>query len=131
MELNEVVIVSAVRTPIGSFQGALSGVAATKLGSIVIAEALKRAKLKEADVDQVIMGNVLSAGLGQAPAGQAALGAGLPKTVECPHGQQGLRLRSQSGDAGGAGDSLGRNGGGGRRRYGKHDQCALSLAQGT
>ena len=83
MELNEAVIVSAVRTPIGSFQGALSGVAATKLGSIVIAEALKRAELKEADVDQVIMGNVLSAGLGQAPARQAALGAGLPKAVEC------------------------------------------------
>jgi acetyl-CoA C-acetyltransferase len=83
MESNEVVIVSAVRTPIGSFQGALSGVAATKLGSVVIAEALKRAKLKEGDVDQVIMGNVLSAGLGQAPARQAALGAGLPKTVEC------------------------------------------------
>jgi acetyl-CoA C-acetyltransferase len=83
MELNEVVIVSAVRTPIGSFQGALSGVAATKLGSGVIAEALKRANLKAPDVDQVIMGNVLSAGLGQAPARQAALGAGLPKTVEC------------------------------------------------
>jgi acetyl-CoA C-acetyltransferase len=83
MELNEVVIVSAVRTPIGNFRGALSGVAAPKLGSGVIAEALKRAKLKEADVDQVIMGNVLSAGLGQAPARQAALGAGLPKTVEC------------------------------------------------
>ena len=83
MESNEVVIVSAVRTPIGSFQGALSGVAATKLGSIVIAEALKRAKLKDADVDQVIMGNVLSAGLGQAPARQAALGACLPKAVEC------------------------------------------------
>ena len=49
----------------------------------MIAEALKRANLKEADVDQVIMGNVLSAGLGQAPARQAALGAGLPKTVEC------------------------------------------------
>jgi len=83
MESNEVVIVSAVRTPIGSFQGALSGVAATKLGSIVIAEALKRANLKEAAIDQVIMGNVLSAGLGQAPARQAALGAALPKTVEC------------------------------------------------
>jgi acetyl-CoA C-acetyltransferase len=83
MELNEVVIVSAVRTPIGSFQGSLSGLAATKLGSVVIAEALKRANLKAPDVDQVIMGNVLSAGLGQAPARQAALGAGLPKTVEC------------------------------------------------
>src|SRR5499427_2169580 len=83
MELNEVVIVSAVRTPIGGFQGALSGVAATKLGSVVIKAALKRANLKEADVDQVIMGNVLSAGLGQAPARQAALGAGLPQSVEC------------------------------------------------
>jgi acetyl-CoA C-acetyltransferase len=83
MELNEVVIVSAVRTPIGSFRGALSGVAAPKLGSVVIADALKRANLKAPDVDQVIMGNVLSAGLGQAPARQAALGAGLPKTVEC------------------------------------------------
>jgi len=83
MELNEVIIVSAVRTPIGSFQGAFSGVAATKLGSLVVAEALKRANLKEADVDQVIMGNVLSAGLGQAPARQAALGAGLPQSVEC------------------------------------------------
>jgi len=83
MELNEVVIVSAVRTAIGSFQGALSGVAATKLGSVVIAEALRKAKLSEGEVDEVIMGNVLSAGLGQAPARQAALGAGLPKTVEC------------------------------------------------
>src|SRR5215475_8867138 len=83
MKLNEVVIVSAVRTPIGSFQGSLSGLAATKLGSVVIAETLKRANLKAPDVDQVIMGNVLSAGLGQAPARQAALGAGLPKTVEC------------------------------------------------
>lgn len=69
--------------PIGSFRGALSGVAAPKLGSVVIADALKRANLKAPDVDQVIMGNVLSAGLGQAPARQAALGAGLPKTVEC------------------------------------------------
>jgi len=83
MESNEAVIVSAVRTAIGSFQGALSGVAATKLGSIAIAEALRRAKLSESDVDEVIMGNVLSAGLGQAPARQAALGAGLPKTVGC------------------------------------------------
>jgi acetyl-CoA C-acetyltransferase len=83
MELNEVVIVIAVRSPIGSFRGALGGVAATTLGSIVIAQSLKRANLEEADVDQVIMGNVLSAGLGQAPARQAALGAGLHKTVEC------------------------------------------------
>jgi acetyl-CoA C-acetyltransferase len=83
MELNEAVIVSAVRTPIGSFQGALSGVSATTLGSLVIAEALKRAKLGKNEVDEVIMGNVLSAGLGQAPARQAALGAGLAASVPC------------------------------------------------
>jgi acetyl-CoA C-acetyltransferase len=83
MESNEAVIVSAVRTAIGSFRGALSGIAATKLGSIVIAEALRRVKLSEREVGEVIMGNVLSAGLGQAPARQAALGAGLPKSAGC------------------------------------------------
>ena len=83
MELNETVIVSAVRTPIGSFQGALSGVSATELGSVVIAEALRRAHLGKNNVDEVIMGNVLSAGLGQAPARQAALGAGLSRAVPC------------------------------------------------
>jgi acetyl-CoA C-acetyltransferase len=83
MELIETVIVSAVRTPIGSFQGALSGVSATELGSIVIAEALGRAHLGKNDVDEVIMGNVLSAGLGQAPARQAALEAGLSRAVPC------------------------------------------------
>lgn len=77
------VIVSAARTPIGSFNGALSAVAATRLGSIVVTEALKRIELNGADVDEVIMGNVLSAGLGQAPARQASLGAGLPESVGC------------------------------------------------
>ena len=81
--MQEVIIASAARTPIGSFRGALSSLSATQLGSIVIAEALKRLALSEAEVDQVIMGNVLSAGLGQAPARQAALGAGLPQSVEC------------------------------------------------
>jgi len=77
------VIVSAVRTPIGSFQGKLSGLTATRLGSLVIREALSRARLPGEQVDEVIMGNVLSAGLGQAPARQAALGAGLPQEVSC------------------------------------------------
>ncbi|MCH8055594.1 MAG: acetyl-CoA C-acetyltransferase, partial [Deltaproteobacteria bacterium] len=81
--MKEAVIVSAVRTPIGSFSGSLSPLPATRLGSIVMAEALRRVKLDGAEVDDVIMGNVLSAGLGQAPARQAALGAGLPKTVGC------------------------------------------------
>ncbi|MCK6542818.1 acetyl-CoA C-acetyltransferase [bacterium] len=81
--MKEVVIVSAVRTPIGSFQGALSEIVATKLGAIAVAEAVKRAGIKPTDVDEVIMGNVLTAGEGQAPARQAALFAGLPESVTC------------------------------------------------
>ena len=77
------VIVSAARTPIGSFNGALSSVSATRLGSIAITEALRRVALSGEEVDEVIMGNVLSAGLGQAPARQASLGAGLPASVGC------------------------------------------------
>ncbi|HMV26102.1 MAG TPA: acetyl-CoA C-acetyltransferase [bacterium] len=81
--MKEVVIVSAVRTPIGSFQGALSEIVATKLGAIAVAEAVKRAGIQPTDVDEVIMGNVLTAGEGQAPARQAALFAGLPESVTC------------------------------------------------
>jgi acetyl-CoA C-acetyltransferase len=75
------VIVSAVRTPMGAFNGVFSPVPATKLGSIVIAEALKRVNLPGERVDEVYMGCVLSAGLGQAPARQAAIGAGIPPSV--------------------------------------------------
>lgn len=75
------VIVSAVRTPMGSFNGALSQMPATKLGSLVIAEALKRVPLPPECVDQVYMGCVLSAGLGQAPARQASIGAGIPHSI--------------------------------------------------
>jgi acetyl-CoA C-acetyltransferase len=81
--MREVVIASAARTPIGSFHGSLSEIPATMLGSIAIADALRRVNLPAAEVDGVIMGNVLSAGLGQAPARQAALAAGLPKGVPC------------------------------------------------
>jgi acetyl-CoA C-acetyltransferase len=81
--MKEAVIVSAVRTPVGSFNSSLSSLPATKLGSIVIAEALRRANLSGKEVDEVMMGNVLSAGLGQAPARQASLQAGLPKSVAC------------------------------------------------
>ncbi|TBN06824.1 acetyl-CoA C-acyltransferase [Hyunsoonleella flava] len=80
---SEVVIVSAVRTPIGSFLGALSTVPATKLGSVAIKGALDRINLKPELVDEVFMGNVVQAGNGQAPARQAALGAGIPDTVPC------------------------------------------------
>ena len=83
MENNDVVIVSYARTPIGSFRGGLSSIPATKLGSRAIEGSMKKINLSEANVDQVIMGNVLSAGLGQAPARQAAIYAGLPESVEC------------------------------------------------
>ncbi|MBI3580277.1 MAG: acetyl-CoA C-acyltransferase, partial [Ignavibacteriales bacterium] len=81
--MKEVVIVSACRTPIGSFMGSLSTVPAPKLGAIVVEEAVRRAGIKKTDVQEVIMGNVLIAGEGQAPARQAALFAGLPESVEC------------------------------------------------
>ena len=81
--MKEVVIVSAVRTPMGSFMGSLSGVPATKLGSIAIKGAVERAGIDPKVVDEVFMGNVLQAGVGQAPARQAALGAGLSDEVPC------------------------------------------------
>ena len=80
---HNVVIVSARRTPIGSFQGGLSVVSAPKLGSLVISEILNDTMLDPLLIDEVIMGNVLSAGLGQAPARQATIGAGLPDSIEC------------------------------------------------
>lgn len=80
---NDVVIVSACRTPVGSFMGSLASVSAPRLGAIVVEEAVRRAGIKKSDVQEVILGNVLAAGLGQAPARQAALLAGLPDSVEC------------------------------------------------
>jgi acetyl-CoA C-acetyltransferase len=81
--MQTVLIAGACRTPIGSFQGALSSLTAPQLGSIVIKESIRRAGIGAGEVQEVIMGNVLSAGVGQAPARQAALGAGLPVSVEC------------------------------------------------
>ena len=79
----DVVIVGAARTPIGTFLGGLSPLTAPQLGSIAIKAALERAGVDPAKVDEVWMGNVLQAGVGQAPARQAALGAGIPDTVPC------------------------------------------------
>ncbi len=81
--MKDVVIVSAVRTAIGTFQGSLSSVPAPRLGARVIEEALKKAGVAKDAVDEVIMGNVLTAGEGQAPARQAALFAGVPESVTC------------------------------------------------
>jgi acetyl-CoA C-acetyltransferase len=81
--MNEVVIVSGARTPIASFQGPLSSISAPKLGAIAIKEALKRAGLSAEQVNEVIMGCVLPAGMGQAPARQAAIYAGLKPSTPC------------------------------------------------
>lgn len=81
--MKEVVIVSVARTPIGSFMGSLSSIPAPKLGAIAIKGALNKINLKPEMVEEVFMGNVVSAGLGQAPARQAALFAGIPNTVPC------------------------------------------------
>jgi acetyl-CoA C-acetyltransferase len=81
--MKEVYIISAVRTPMGSFGGALSSISATKLGAIAIKGALAKAGVDAKEVQQVYMGSVLQANLGQAPARQAAIFAGLPNTVQC------------------------------------------------
>ncbi|CAG2107500.1 unnamed protein product [Medioppia subpectinata] len=79
----DVFIVAVARTPLGSFRGSLSGLTAPQLGSVAIKGAIERAGIAAKDVDEVFYGNVLTAGLGQAPARQAALGAGLPVSVPC------------------------------------------------
>jgi len=81
--MKEVVIVSAVRTPIGSFGGSLSSVSATKLGAAAIKGAIEKAGIDVNIIDEVFMGNVVSANLGQAPARQASLFGGIPNTVPC------------------------------------------------
>lgn len=81
--MHDVVILSGVRTPMGAFQGALSALSAPQLGAIAIREAIVRAGIAPDGVDEVLMGCVLTGGLGQAPARQAALGAGLPQSVPC------------------------------------------------
>jgi len=81
--MEEVVIVSAVRTALGNFQGALKNFSATELGALVISEAIKRAGIGKEDVDEVIMGNVLPCGLGQNPARQSTIKAGFPWDVGC------------------------------------------------
>jgi acetyl-CoA C-acetyltransferase len=83
MNPDSIVIVSAARTPMGAFQGGLGGFAAAELGAAAIRAAVERAKLQPADIQEVIMGCVLPAGQGQAPARQAALGAGLPLAAGC------------------------------------------------
>jgi acetyl-CoA C-acetyltransferase len=107
--MSDVVVLSAVRTPIGRFMGGLTGVPAPRLGSLVINEAVRRAGLTPDAVREVLMGNVLTAGLGQAPARQASLAAGLPETVPattinkmCGSGLKAVMLGTQAIHAGDA-----------------------------
>ncbi len=103
MALEDVVIVSAVRTPIGKFQGSLADLTAPQLGAIVVREAVKRAGIDPNSVDECSMGNVVSAGLGQNPARQAALNGGLPDRVSamtinkvCGSGLKAVGLAAQA-----------------------------------
>jgi acetyl-CoA C-acetyltransferase len=101
--MNEVVLAGAVRTPIGTFGGSFAETPATELGAVAVREALKRAGVKPEDVDEVIMGNVLSAGLGMNPARQAAIAAGIPDSVPatainkvCGSGLKAVALATQA-----------------------------------
>ncbi|QQG49224.1 MAG: acetyl-CoA C-acetyltransferase [archaeon] len=105
--MSDPVIISACRTPIGKFGKSLLGVGAPKLGSLVVQEAMRRAKVRPADVDEVLFGNVVSAGLGQNPARQVAIGAGIPFAVGsvtinkvCGSGLKAAMLAAQSIKAG-------------------------------
>src|SRR5919202_982127 len=88
-ERREAVIISACRTPTGKFQGSLKGFTATQLGALVVGEAVKRAGVKPEEVDEVIMGCVIQAGLGQNPARQAALKGRIPFGVSAGTGEKG------------------------------------------
>jgi acetyl-CoA C-acetyltransferase len=101
--MDQIVIVSGVRTPVGKFQGSLSDLSATRLGAVAVREAVKRANLQPEQIDECIMGNVVSAGLGQNPARQAAIFGGLPPEVSavtvnmvCGSGLRAIALAAQS-----------------------------------
>jgi acetyl-CoA C-acetyltransferase len=107
--MTDAFLLSAVRTPIGKFLGALADLSAPELGGVVLAEAMRRAKVEPARVDEVIMGHVLQAGVGQNPARQAALGAGLPDSIAavtinkvCGSGLKAVMLAAQAIRAGDA-----------------------------
>jgi acetyl-CoA C-acetyltransferase len=107
--MNDVFILSAVRTPIGKYLGGLADMPAPQLGAVAVAEALRRAQLPADRVDEVVMGNVLQAGVGQNPARQAALKAGLPETIAaytvnkvCGSGLKAVMLAAQAIRAGDA-----------------------------
>jgi acetyl-CoA C-acetyltransferase len=106
---SDIVIISGVRTPIGKFQGSLSDLSAVQIGAVAVREAVARANVEPAKIDECIMGNVVSAGLGQNPARQAALGGGIPDTVGamtinkvCGSGLKAVALAAQAVQTGNA-----------------------------
>src|SRR5881628_3360477 len=108
--MKDIVIISAVRTPIGKFQGALKSMSATQLGALVVRTAVERAGLPPEQIDEVIMGNVVGAGLGQNPARQAALRGGLLPDVAamtinkvCGSGLKAVALAAQAVQVGDSG----------------------------
>src|SRR5258708_31225446 len=123
--MKDVVIVSAVRTPVGKFQGALAEMSAVQLGAVVVREAVRRAGIDASMIDECLMGCVLPAGLGQNPARQAALQGGLADTVSamtlnmvCGAGLKAVALAAQGGvGGGGEGVVLGGEGVVWNRRY--------------
>ncbi len=131
MAHDPVVIVSAARTPMGGFQGDLKGFAAAELGAAAIRAAVERAGVKPEQVEEVIFGSCLPAGQGQAPARQAALGAGLPQSAGattinkmCGSGMKAAMLVQRPAARGFRASRR-------RRRHGVHDQRALPAAQGA
>jgi len=131
VDMNEAVIVEAVRTAQGKFDGTLKGFSAPQLGGIVIKEAVRRTKIQPQQVNEVIMGNVVSAGLGQNVARQAAIAAGLPYEVGCFHidkvcgsSLKAVILAAQAIKLGDADCII-------RRRHGEHDQQPVPARQGT
>ena len=125
------VIVSAARTAVGTLGGALAQQPATKLGAIAVREAIQRAKLTPEQVDEVILGHVLPAGLGLNPARVAALEAGLPKEKTAFARQQGVRLGAQGGRPGGAVRHAGRRRHHRGGRHGEHERSAVHLEEGA
>ena len=131
MDQDPIVIVAGARTPMGAFQGELSSMAAHQLGSVAIGAALERANVKPEQVDEVIMGCVLPAGQGQAPARQAALGRGSAGRGRLHHRQQDVRLGHARRDVRvrrAEGRQLRRHR---RRRHGVDDQRAVPADEGA
>ena len=125
-----IVIVGAARTPMGGFQGDFSSLAAHDLGGAAIKAAVERAGIAADAVGEVLFGNCLMAGQGQAPARQAAYKGGLPDSARRRHAEQDVRLGHEGGHDG-ARHAAGRHArGDGRGRHGEHDQRALPAAQG-